>query len=79
MEWDEMLTTTKNAAKANKEKSVLSWVCHHKHFEEEKPGNPSVFSRIVEQVLLGTASGHRSPPRCLRLGEGSRGGQGEEA
>lgn len=72
-EWDEM------AAKANIEKRVLIWVCHHKQFEQEKPDNPSVPSRTVEQVLLGTASGHRSPPRCPWLGEGSRGGQGEEA
>lgn len=71
-EWDEVLTTTKNAAKDNTEKSVLGWECHHKHFEQEKPGNPSVPSRTVEQVLLGTASGHRSPPRYPWLGEGSR-------
>lgn len=35
-EWDEMLTTTKNSAEANTEKSVLGWECHHKHFEQEK-------------------------------------------
>lgn len=29
-EWDEVLTTTKNAAKDNTEKSVLGWECHHK-------------------------------------------------
>lgn len=78
-EWNEMLTTTKNAAKANTEKSVLSWVCHHKDFEQEKPDNPSVPSRTVVQVLLGTTSGHRSPPACLLLGEDSRGEQGDEA
>lgn len=48
-EWDEMLTTTKNAAKDNTEKSVLGWECHHKHFEQEKPGNPSVASRTRAQ------------------------------
>lgn len=79
MKWDEMLTTTKNTAKANTERSFLSWVCHHKHFEQEKSGNPSVPSRTVEQVLLGTVSGHRSPPRYPQLGEGSREGKGEEA
>lgn len=55
-EWDEMLTTTKNTAKANTKKSVLSWVCHHKHSEQEKPGNPSVPSRTAEPQHQGTGA-----------------------
>ena len=39
-EWDQLLTTTKSAAEANMDSSVLGWECHHTHFEQEEPGQP---------------------------------------
>lgn len=77
-EWDQLLTTTKSAAEANTDSSVLGWECHHTHFEQEEPGQPQCSWQDCGPGPPGEGTRAQEPTRVPMAGRGQQHGQSTE-